>query len=436
MNFSESEQYLLSLGNEVSAMKLGLENISRLLAALGKPEKKFLKVQVAGTNGKGSVCAFLDSICRQAGIATGLYTSPHLVSITERIKINGRDISETDFARLTTHIRETAEELLATGVLEYRPTFFEQVTAIALLAFAEANVKLAILETGLGGRLDATTAANAEIAVLTQIDYDHQSYLGETLAEIAAEKAAIIRPDSFVVALRQKTAVARVIRERCLELGIEPVWATDDIVTTTRDGGKYPTFVHTFKTEKRKYRRIEPLILGRHQAANAALAIAVAEILDDEFFDISEMDISLGLETAVHPGRLEFFDGVLFDGAHNPAGARALADFLDESISRPIVMVFGAMQDKNVSEIARILFPKVETVILTSSANSRAFSAAEIAELLAPQTVSNLVLTGSAAEAVDVARKVGGGEKQILVTGSLYLVGETMSIVRKTLEKD
>jgi len=180
MDFAASTKYLYSLGNEVSAMKLGLENIRTLLDALGKPHEKYLKVQVAGTNGKGSVCAFLNSICLAASVKTGLYTSPHLISITERIKIEGIDISEDEFARHATLVRETAEKLLAKGDLEYRPTFFEQMTAIALVAFAEAKVELAILETGLGGRLDATTAANAENAAIKRIDLDQKEILGKT----------------------------------------------------------------------------------------------------------------------------------------------------------------------------------------------------------------------------------------------------------------
>ncbi len=170
MNISDSVSYLLSLGNEVTAMKLGLENIAKLLADLDSPHKQYLKVQVAGTNGKGSFCAFLNAICLSSGIKTGLYTSPHLISITERIQINGNDISEDEFASHATRVRATAEELLDRGEIGYLPTFFEQVTAIALLAFADAGVELAILETGLGGRLDATTAADAEIAAITAID--------------------------------------------------------------------------------------------------------------------------------------------------------------------------------------------------------------------------------------------------------------------------
>src|SRR5688572_14082294 len=203
-------------------MKLGLENITTLLAALENPHNNYKKVQVAGTNGKGSVCAFLDSICREADIKTGLYTSPHLISITERVKIEGVDIAQDEFARLATLVRDTSESLVHEAKLERIPTFFEQVTAIALLVFAEHRVELAILETGLGGRYDAVTAANAEIAAITRIDLDHQEYLGETIEEIAAEKAAIIHAGSRVVIGEQDPEVMDVIRNRCRDLGVEP----------------------------------------------------------------------------------------------------------------------------------------------------------------------------------------------------------------------
>jgi len=222
VNFGEAEEYLFSLGNEVDTMKLGLANITTLLAALGSPQTGYPKVQIAGTNGKGSVCAFLNSICLQAGIKTGMYTSPHLISIRERIKTAGSDISEEDFARLATRIREMAESLVAGRVIDIVPTFFEQVTAIALLAFAESKVELAILETGLGGRLDATTAAEADVAVITRIDLDHQEYLGNTIEEIAAEKSAIIREDSSVVIGAQGPEAFRVLRDHCEALGVRP----------------------------------------------------------------------------------------------------------------------------------------------------------------------------------------------------------------------
>ncbi|CAN5447641.1 folylpolyglutamate synthase/dihydrofolate synthase family protein [soil metagenome] len=431
MNFQESNDYLLSLGNEVSAMKLGLENIRKLLAQLGNPQNNYLKVQVAGTNGKGSVCAFLNSICVTAGIRTGMYTSPHLISITERIQIDGLEIDEDDFAELATRVRETCERLAVDGDIDNIPTFFEQVTAIALVAFADANAEMAILETGLGGRLDATTAANAEIAAITEIDLDHQNYLGETLAEIAAEKAAIIHEGSRVVAARQNKAVERVIAGRCAEFGIVPVWSTTEIATNTWEHIDYLAHTHSFRTERGYYHGIDPLMLGRHQARNAAVALGVAEILDEEYFDISQIEICLGLETAVHPGRLEFVDGILLDGAHTESGARALKEFLDESIKRPIVIVFGAMQDKNVSEIASILSPGAAKLILTRPDNSRAMSATEVAEQL-PTTLdrSRVILTSNVREAIQKAREVSSGDHLILVTGSLYLVGEVKRLLR------
>src|SRR5712691_7464816 len=193
MNFHEALSYLLSLGHEMLTIKLGLANTETLLAALGSPHKEFPAVQIAGTNGKGSTAVTLDSICREAAIRTGLFTSPHLISITERISIDGEQISEADFARLANQVKAAAEELVRQGELETLPTFFEHVTAIALLSFRKAKLDLAILETGLGGRLDSTTAAGAEIVAVTSIAMDHEEYLGHSLLEIAAEKAAIIR---------------------------------------------------------------------------------------------------------------------------------------------------------------------------------------------------------------------------------------------------
>src|SRR5882762_7566786 len=214
MSFDEALSYLLSLGHETLTIKLGLRNTKTLLAALGDPHREFPSIQIAGTNGKGSTAVTLDSICRAAGIRTGLFTSPHLTSITERLQIAGEQVSETDFARLTAQVKECAAELVAQGRLKTLPTFFEHVTAIALLAFREAKVELAILETGLGGRLDSTTAAGADIVAITPIAMDHEEYLGNTLAEIAAEKAAIIRPGvTVIVAPQSKEAREVIIRQ-------------------------------------------------------------------------------------------------------------------------------------------------------------------------------------------------------------------------------
>lgn len=417
MDFAESQAYLLSLGNEVEAMKLGLENIRTLLAALGDPHESYLKVQVAGTNGKGSVCAFLDSICHEAGIRTGLYTSPHLVSITERIKIDGVEIGEGEFARIASFIRETAEGLLAEGKLKYTPTYFEQVTAIALAAFAEAKVELAILETGLGGRLDATTAAEAEIAAITRIDLDHQEYLGDTIEEIAAEKAAIIgRQTKSIIIGPQEQRARMVIAARLGELKSETRWSVQFV-------GKEdtPALPLGFPPERLG-------LLGGHQIENAAIAIRLAEALRMHF-EISDDAVRQGLVNARHPGRLEYIGKFLLDGAHNIGGAKALREYLDEFEKQPITLIFGAMRDKDVAEFAKILWPRAERLILTQPSNPRAFTAEELGECVPNEVeAKNVWLTENVAEAVRLAEEMTPPGSMILVTGSLYLVGE----VRKT----
>jgi dihydrofolate synthase / folylpolyglutamate synthase len=425
VNFAESVEYLYGLGNEVLAMKLGLENISKLLAALRNPQKNYLKVQIAGTNGKGSTCAFLESICRQAGIETGMTTSPHLISITERVKINGREISEKDFARHATLVRETSEKLVAAGELETVPTFFEQVTAIALNAFAEAKVELAILETGLGGRFDAVTAARAEIVAITPVDYDHQKILGETLAEIAAEKAAIIREDTRVIIAPQKREAEEVIKGRCFEKGVEPISAKLDAEVIE----DLSVFLYVkFKTKTTDY-KAEMWMPGRHQWTNANLAIYLAENLRDFGFKISKENVETGLETARHRGRLEFRRNFLFDGAHNIAGAKALREYLDEFVKQPITLVFGAMRDKDLTEIAAILFPKAESIIFTKPDNPRAMETAELMKFLPAEfNRENVHQTQTVEEALKLAPSLAK-RGIVCVTGSLYLVGEAQKIL-------
>ena len=410
MNFSESLKYLFNLGNEVTAMKLGLENISKLLAALGTPQNNFLKIQVAGTNGKGSTCAFLDAICVSAGIKTGLYTSPHLVSITERIKVGGQEISEKDFARHATEVKEISEKLVQTGELETVPTFFEQVTAIALNTFAEAKIELAILETGLGGRLDSVTATDAEIIGITPIDYDHQEYLGESLTEIAGEKAGIIRfANQKVVVSKQHEEAEKIILNRCEKFGIEPK-RTDFELPDYKLG-----------------------LAGKHQIENAKVAVLLAKTLQC-YFSIKAENIIEGLQTATHKGRLEFYKGILFDGAHNPAGAKSLRDFLDEFIKQPITMIFGVMKEKDLAGIADIIFPKAETLILTKPDNPRSMETSELLKFV-PEDFRNRVFeTRTVAESIEKAREISPKNNLILVTGSLYLIGEAQKILKNESE--
>ncbi len=419
-------------------MKLGLENIEKLLAALEDPQKKYLKVQVAGTNGKGSVCAFLDSICNSAGIATGTFTSPHLISITERLRINGEDVSEKDFARFATIVRDTAESLIASGELETTPTFFEQVTATALLAFAEAKVDLAILETGLGGRLDATTAANAEIAAITRIDLDHQEYLGETIEQIAGEKAAIIHAGSNVVIGEQSDEVMQMIVERCDLVGVEPLLTPQ---TLANEGGNLSGSEGVSSAENENVgghrTHFLPVVFppsslglkGNHQVENARITVLLAETLK-KHFAITDQTIIDGLAIARHPGRLEYRGNYLFDGAHNAGGAKALAAFIDEYEKRPVTMVFGAMNDKNVAEILSILAPIAERIVVTEPSNSRSLSYAELLDEL-PSNLSKekTFATDHVQQAITIAREITPADGIILVTGSLYLVGEVKRIL-------
>ena len=443
MNFNQALAYLLSLGHETLTIKLGLTNTETLLDALGNPHRRFPAVQIAGTNGKGSTAAMLDSICRAAAIHTGVFTSPHLISITERIKINGEPISEDDFATLTNQVKQVAENLVARAVLQTLPTFFEQVTAIALIAFREAKVELAILETGLGGRLDSTTAAQAEVVAITQIAIDHEELLGHTIEEIAAEKAAIIRSGVTAVIAPQRQAALDVILRRCATADVAPLLVqagtgnqpseySYSLSGLTADGRGRATF----KTPQTVYEDVLIGLRGRHQIENACVAIALAESLRQNNFDVSDKNIIHGLETVNHPGRLELWSSrppMLFDGAHNPASARALREYLDEFVRQPITMIFSAMRDKRLDEMAAILFPRATRLILTAIDNPRAAGLQTLQDVVSRQTQTIDVHTvPSVADALASAWQRTAADGLICVTGSLYLIGAVQH-VRQTL---
>ena len=433
MDFAEALQYLLSLGYETLAIKLGLTNTERLLNALARPHKNFPSVQIAGTNGKGSTAVVLDRICRAAGIRTGLYTSPHLVSITERIHLNGQEIARPDFARLTTHVRDTALALCDEGTLATLPTFFEHVTAIALTAFSEAQVQLGILETGLGGRLDATTAAAAETVAITPIALDHQEYLGETLAEISQEKAAIIRPGVTAIIAPQSPVALEVLLQRCAACAVTPRLneCVAEVVSVEADG----RLRVTFRSQQDRYENVLLGLRGRHQIVNVSVAIALAEALRERGFHIPRAAIIEGVESAQHAGRLELRAGrpaILFDGAHNAAGARALRDYLDEFVKVPVTLIFGAMRDKDLTDIAATLFPAAQRLVLTQPENPRAATPEMLARVASPGfDADKITLTPDVNEALRVAQEQTVPNGLICVTGSLYLVGEAQRILQQ-----
>ena len=453
MTFDEAVTYLLGLGHETLAVKLGLANVTRLLDLLGAPQESFPAVQIAGTNGKGSTAAFLDSVCRAARVRAGLYTSPHLVSVTERVRIGGREIGRDEFARQVARVRDAAREVRdAAGAL---PSFFEQTTAAALSAFRDARVPLAILETGLGGRLDAVTAAGAGVVCVTPVALDHQEYLGQTLREIAAEKAAVIREGVRAVVGPQSEEALEVVLARCRECNVAPRRA-DEIARRAVVAGATGTgrFRVTLRTDSDVYEGVTLALRGRHQIANAACALALAEELREQgFASITRGAIVAGLESAEHPGRLELVGGrehspglaagraeglgpaagcppVLLDGAHNPAGARALRAYLDEFVRAPVTIVFGAMRDKELAEIAAALFPTAARLVLTRADNPRSAAPESLAPVAAAHLDARRIsLAPTVSEALRLARELTPPEGLVCVTGSLYLVGEARSLL-------
>ncbi|MFN0084829.1 MAG: bifunctional folylpolyglutamate synthase/dihydrofolate synthase, partial [Blastocatellia bacterium] len=388
MNFAESVQYLNSLGNEMLAMKLGLESVGALAEALDHPQERFPAVHIAGTNGKGSTSAMVEAIGRAAGLRVGLYTSPNLVSITERMRVDGAEISEAEYARLATRVRGAGERLVAEGRLPAVPTFFEQVTMTAFLHFGERAVDLAVLEVGMGGRLDATNICRPVVTAITPVDYDHQQYLGDTLAAIAGEKAGILKPGVPVVVAPQAPEAMAVIVERGREAGAPLIRVDarllDAEVAPVGDGHDLrQAGIHCLRYEGRDA-RIN--LRGRHQVVNAMTAILAAEALRERGYSIPGGAIVEGLEGVRWPGRMEMVSmgasaaPLLLDGAHNPGGAAALADFLAEYCAfAPVTLIFAAMADKAVEEMAAILFPLSEWVILTRIENSRAVDPMAIA---------------------------------------------------------
>ncbi len=419
MNFQESIKYLFGLGYELSVKKFGLENTYKLLNALGNPQKNFIKIQIAGTNGKGSTCAFLESILVQAGIKVGVNTSPHLVSVTERIRVNGIEITEEKFSEYVTKVREVSEQLVARDEIGGMPTFFEHITCIAQMVFADEGVEVAILETGLGGRFDATTATEAEIVAITPIDLDHTKTLGDTIEKITLEKAAIIREGVKAVIANQKYEAMRIILSKCVENKVSPLIANLVEIENSEN-------LITFKTDKNIYREIRLGLLGKHQIENSITAILLTEVLRKFGFNISTKNVKDGLQNTRHKGRLEYTaDGILFDGAHNASGAKALFDFLKESNDKPLTMIFGAMGGKNLGEISKILFPLAEHIIFATPENPRAMPAKEIAEFVPNDFNSdNVFVVDEIPMALEKARELAGDKNLILITGSLYLIGE------------
>lgn len=439
MNYEEAVRSLYALGRELAApqqarvQKFGLENIRVLSAALGNPHLAAPCVHVAGTNGKGSTAAMIESILRRAGFRAGLYTSPHLERINERIRIDGDYISDEAFATAWARVQGTIESLLAAGTLAAHPTFFECVTAIAFVVFAdaakqkEASRFFAVYEVGLGGRLDSTNIVEPEVAVITPIDFDHENFLGHSIEEIAGEKAGIIKPGVPVVTAPQRPEARAVIAARAEERGsglieTEAVWRVREMNSRA---GFYRAVAS--QTDGGEQLAIAPSLAGKFQVQNALTAATAALALRERGFGISDDATATGISSAKWPGRLERISehpGIYLDGAHNPAAARELKLFLEENFAgRRIHLIYGAMRDKAVDEVAGLLFPMAESVVVTQPRQSRAISAEHLGEMTAG-LAAHASVVGDPGEALERVLAKAAPDDAIFVTGSLFLVGD------------
>jgi dihydrofolate synthase / folylpolyglutamate synthase len=473
MSYETAVASMFALGHELAqtpSHKFDLEHMRVLLAALDHPERRFPSVLIAGTNGKGSTAATLASILQASGLKTALYTSPHLVRINERIRIQGHPIDDDAFAVLHAEVDHISEKLIEDGALPWHPSFFEMMTAIAFLHLSREHVDIAVLEVGMGGRLDATNVVGPLVSVITDISLDHQKFLGNTIAEIAREKAGIIRPGGVVVTLPQQPEANDVIGNAILELDARGVSAvqyvppvspasTQYLVRCTpteapspelRDAGsakkttpplipqphyRYPLLVMG------KQILVETPLVGRHQLRNVALAIAAAEEMAKQGIGknatpgITPGAIERGLREVHWPGRFQVvpphqgWPEIVLDVAHNPAGVWALRSALSEQYDeRQLVFVFGAMRDKAIAEMAEILFPLAKRVLATRPENPRSASPGEI-QKAAQRTSTEIDTAVDVADALQRARGLADPNTVIVVTGSIYLVGAAMRVL-------
>lgn len=453
MSYETAVAQMYALGHELGqtpAHKFDLAHMRVLLAALGHPERNLPSVLIAGTNGKGSTAATLAAILQASGLKTGLYTSPHLVRINERIRLDGLAIADDDFALLHDVVGRTAERLVGEGDLPWHPSFFEMLTAMAFEYFARSRPDMVVLEVGMGGRLDATNVVEPRLSIISDISLDHQKFLGETVTEIAREKAGIIRAGGVVVTLPQLAEANDVIGNTILEAGARAVNAVPYVPPISPGSGEFwdtarraLTAESAEKAGLRKQRYplqvlgeeilVDSPLVGRHQLRNVALAIAAAvELREQGFVQITPDSIERGIGATHWPGRFQVMGAeggspeYVLDVSHNPAGAWALRSTLSAAYGeRAITLVFGVLRDKAMAEMAEILFPIAERVIVTHANNPRSASVQEIRQA-ARRVTEEIGEAESVAAALEQATRVAGEDGLVVVTGSIYIVGEAM----------
>jgi dihydrofolate synthase/folylpolyglutamate synthase len=459
LSYETAVAQMYALGHELThapSHKFDLAHMRVLLAALGNPENTFPSVLIAGTNGKGSTASTLASILQASGLKTGLYTSPHLVRINERIRLEGRSIADDDFALVHDVVGRTADRLVTEGDLPWHPSFFEMLTAMAFEFFARSRPDIVVLEVGLGGRLDATNVVEPRLSIITDISLDHQRFLGDTVSEIAREKAGIIRRDGVVITLPQLPEANDVIGHAILDAGARAVNAVPYVPPVSPASPRYSvpgTQGQDTLGPRQRYAldvlgetiTVDSPLIGRHQLRNLALAIAAAaELREQGFGGITPKTIEHGIRETHWPGRFQVLPGsgqddedrapktggrkptYVFDVAHNPAGAWALRSTLSSAYpDHAVTMVFGVLRDKAIAEMTEILFPIAEHIIVTHAANPRSATPHEIREASA-RIAAEVAEEETVAQALEAARKSTGPDGVVVVTGSIYIVGEAM----------
>jgi dihydrofolate synthase / folylpolyglutamate synthase len=414
-------------GLEKLGIKFGLENIRALCAALRHPEAAWPSVIIAGTNGKGSVAAMVEAGLRAGGLRTGRYTSPHLVRLEERFAVAGVPVPTGDLLAAATTVREAVSALHAAKGLATEPTFFEVTTAIGFELFRRAEIDFAVLEVGLGGRFDATNVASPVAGAITTIDFDHERFLGSTLAAIAGEKAGIVKPGMRLIVGETKPEAVEVIAAACRERGAEMVPARAGVTAVVRPEGD--RLVLELATPRRSYPPVPLALRGRHQVENAIVAVRLIEELANAGHDVGGDAIAAGLATARWPGRLDLREvapgrRLLLDAAHNPAGARVLADYLREFHPGPIPIVFGIMKDKDVVGTLAALRPLAAPLILTRPHTDRALPLDALEHAARHLGSATVLVEREPLAALDRAWSFG---PLACVAGSIFLVGDLLA---------
>jgi len=421
MDYRETLTYLDVLAE--SGIKLGLDSMRKFLITLGSPQNSVPAIHVAGSNGKGSTAAFLSSILVEAGYRVGLYTSPHLVNVEERIAIDQQPIAPDAFAAAATLVRGRVEQAIAAGDLDRPLTYFEFLTAMAFHVFQKQACELQVVEVGLGGRLDATNTIDKPLlCIVTRIDLEHAEHLGSTLEAIAAEKAGIARPGTPVLTFERRPETLAALKAAVQKAGGSLVDVAKEFSASVDPIGNV-----TVRVGRSTFHEMPVSLPGEHQVENLALALRAVEALNARGFSINQDQVQMGVGNTRWPGRLEVVrtnPTVLLDGAHNPAGARALAAYLDTlGPEGKLYLVFGAMKDKDIDGLLAPILPHADKVFVTRATIDRA---AEILPLEAAARKHHADVPGvaSAAEALDRALSLATPNDTVLVTGSLLLIGD------------